>query len=587
MITDNARTVLADPRAPADERFDATAELSKAVRPTSSDLIDPSALIPIVDWVQEQYAEQEMAKAMSRQNVIPFPSKAARGKEPGMQSVYIDDMQVGVLGDYYEKPGQFGFDAMRQMVDQTPILSSVIMTRISQVKRFCRTQENGKGPGFEIRLRDREANVGEDEKKSIQILQDFFTHCGFEKNPRERARLKRDNFTTLMSKLVRDSLTMDSAPLETEFKKDRKLGMDGIYAIDGATIRLCTEAGYQGDDEIKAIQVVQGQIRSAYTFDDLIYVPRNPRTDVLVGGYGLSETELLIKVVTNLLNAMTYNGKFFDSNSIPKGLLHLSGSYDEKDLNAFRRQWNGMVKGINNAWSMPVMVSKDQESKASFENFGVENDEMMFARWITFLTSIVCAIYGIGPDEINFESFSAKTGGLSGGNDTEDKLASSKDKGLRPLLSYFEDTFSDFIVADFSEKYVLRFTGLDEEDDDRLFERQKLSWTVNELRALDNKDEVKEAWGDAPLNPSLVGAWQQEAMTPPEDFGQPGPDGQATPADDGGDRPDFGDGGAGGADDQDFGGADKPLAAPGAPPAADGKEPMTKSFGLPVFVVEP
>lgn len=555
------------------------AELQKSVKPTSSDLIPADQLAPIIEWMKEQAEEQEFNKALSRQNVIPFPSRAAREKEPGMQSVYIDDTTVGMHGDYFEKPGAFGFDAMRQMVDQTPILSSIILTRIRQVQRFCRTQENGKGPGFEIRLRDREANVGADEKQSIQLLQDFFTNCGWETNPRARARLKRDNFTSFLTKLTRDSLTMDSAPIETEFKRDKKLGMDGFYAVDGSTIRLCTEQGYQGDDEIKALQVVSGQLRSVYTFDDLIYVPRNPRTDVQVGGYGFSETELLIKVVTNFLNAMTYNGKFFDSNSIPKGLLHLSGNYDNKDLAAFKRQWNGMVKGINNAWSMPVMVSKDQESKASFENFGVDIDEMAFAKWMVFLTSIACAIYGISPDEINFESFSAKTGGGLAGNDTEEKLASSKDKGLRPLLSYFEDTFSDFIVADFSDKYVFRFAGLDEEDEKQKFEREKLTLTVNEMRAQDNLPKITQQWGDAPLNPSLIGAWQAEAQAPEEDFGQPGGDGEAMPADGGGDKPDFGDGDD--ADGSDFGG--KPaLAAPGAPP----DDQLGKSFGLPVYVVE-
>lgn len=582
MTTDNARTILADPRAPADERFDAMSELQKSNMPTQSDLIASEQLKPIIDWVQESYAEQEMNKAMMANNVIQFPSRAAREGKDGMQSVRLDDNQVGVLGDYYEKPGAFGFEAMRQMVDQTPILSSIVITRIRQVQRFCRVQENGKGPGFEIRLRDRDAHAGETEKQSIQSLQKFFTHCGWETNPRARARLRRDDFSSFMTKLTRDSLTMDSCPIETEFKKDRKLGMDGMYAVDGSTIRLCTEAGYKGEDEIRALQIVQGQIRSAYTFDDLIYVPRNPRSDVLVGGYGMSETELLIKVVTNLLNAMTYNAKFFDSNSIPKGLLHLSGDYDKNDLAAFKRMWTGMVKGINNSWAMPVMVSKDQESKASFENFGVNVDEMMFSKWMVFLTSIACAIYTIGPDEINFESFSSKSGGLGNANDTDEKLTSSKDKGLRPLLSYFENMFSDFVVADFDPKYVFRFTGLDEEDEKQQFERKKLIMTVNEMRAQDSMDAIKEAWGDAPLNPSLISAWQAEQQAGQEDFGTPGQPGEPEAGGDQGDGEDFGD------DEQDFGQQDQGAPAdPGAgQPQPEGQD-FGKSFGLPVFVIEP
>lgn len=583
MKPDTAFNVATDARAPEGERFDANAELQKAA---TQDVIAAERLQPIIDFVRDSYEQQEFGKALTANKVIPFPSKAAREKREGMQSVNLDDSQVGVLGDYYEKPGQFAFDAMRMMVDQTPILASVIWTRIRQVQRFCRAQESGKGPGFEIRLRDKTANVGTDEKASIQSLQNFFMHCGWESNPRKRARLRRDNFSSFMAKLTRDSLTLDSCPIETEFKRDRSLGIDGIYAVDGATIRLCTESGYRGDDDIRAIQVVQGQIRSAYSFDDLIYVPRNPRTDVTVGGYGMSETELLIKVVTNLLNAMTYNGKYFDDNSIPKGLLHLSGNYDTNDLTAFKRQWNGMVKGINNAWTMPVMVSSDQESKASFEKFGADIDEMAFSKWMTFLTSIVCAIYGIGPDEINFESFSSKNGGLSSGNDTEEKLASSKDKGLRPLLSYFEDVLSDYVVSDFSDKYVLRFTGLDEEDEQRVFERKKLTLTVNEMRAEDNLDKITASWGDAPLNPSLIGAWQAEQQQGQEDYGTPGAaDGEGA-LDDGGE--DYGDAGEG---EQDFGAAPAedegaPATAPAAQPDGSAEQPLGKSFGLPIFQVE-
>ena len=77
-----------------------------------------------------------------------------------------------------------------------------------------------------------------------------------------------------MSKSVRDSLVMDSAPIELEWKRDKSKGIDGFYAVDGATIRLCTEKVYDGDDTIFALQVVEGMITSAYTHDDLIYENR-------------------------------------------------------------------------------------------------------------------------------------------------------------------------------------------------------------------------------------------------------------------------------------------------------------------------
>lgn len=571
-MTDIALQTAHNPEAPQDERQDALREAQANVMPSSV-----KDMMPLVDFIARQQEEQEFYKALRKPNVIPFPSKAVQNKNPGMQSVWLDDRQIQMLGDYYEKPSALGFDMMRQMVDQTPILSAVIMTRIRQVKRFCRVPEGGKGPGFQIRLKNQSSTkLQKEEQQSIELLQNFFTNCGWETNPRQRARLKRDNFSNFMSKIVRDSLVLDSAPIETEFKRDKSLGLDGFYAVDGATIRLCNEEGYQGDDEIFALQVVQGNLRAAYTYDDLIYVPRNPRSDVLAGGYGMSETELLVKVVTGFLNAMTYNLKYFDSNAIPKGLLHLSGDYSADDISSFKRYWNSMVRGINNAWTLPVMVSKNQESKASFENFGVDVNEIMFAKWMTFLTSIICAIYGIAPDEINFESFTAGTSSLSG-SDTEEKLINSKDKGLRPLLSHFEDLFSDYIVSEFSDKYVFRWSGLDEKDETQVWEEEKTLLTVNEARKARNWDEIKEDWGNAPLNQTLMQAWmadkQQDAMG---QMGMPMPGGEGAGADgEQGDDPDKA--------------AFQKLLDEGAERqnAEQVDEDMAKSFGFPAFRIEP
>lgn len=563
-MTDNALEVAHNPDAPADEQRDAMREAQQAVMPSTV-----KDMLPLVEYIRRAQEEEELTKALTKPDAVPYPSRAIQKKEPGMQSVYLDERRIQLLGDYYEPPGNFGFDMMRSMVDRTPILSSVIMTRQRQVKRFCRVQESGKGPGFAIKLKDSAAKLGKEEKNSIQLLEGFFTNCGWEANPRQRKRLRRDNFSGFMMKQIRDSLILDSAPIETEWKRNRGLGIDGFYAVDGATIRLCNEDGYDGDDEVFALQVVQGNLRAAYTYDDLIYEPRNPRTDVMVGGYGMSETELLINVVTGLLNAMTYNMKFFDSNSIPKGLLHLSGDYSESDLNAFKRYWNAMVKGINNAWSLPVMVSKNQESKAAFEKFGVDIDDVMFAKWMTFLTSIVCAVYGMAPDEINFESFSAGNTSALSGHDTEEKLINSKDKGLRPLLSHFEDVFSDYIVAEFGDKYVFRWTGLDELTPEQAWiEEQSLS-TLNEARKARGQEELD--WGDCPLNQVTMGAYMQ-SQQPQDDYGNP--DAPGAPGDQFGTQDDKGN-----PEDNEPGGE--------KPGADDNGEDMQKAFGLPVFRVEP
>ncbi len=524
-MADDARSVLADPRAPAAERFDAQAELSKGVAPSRSDLLPQDAVKEAIAYINETGA----GDALMKSQVVMTGRTSAAPPKRGMQSVAVDTLQMGGGGEYVERQGHLGFHGMRQMVNQTPILNAVVMTRIRQISRFCQPSEDG-GPGFEIRHVDRKHKLTGGEAKGAQLLTQWFRHCGWEFNPRARKKLGRDNFSGLMSKLVRDSLTMDACPIETEWRTDKSLGLDGLYAVDGATVRLCSEQGYEGNDKIYALQVIEGRIATTYTQDQLIYEVRNPRADVALGGYGLGETELLIRTVTGFLNAMNYNIAGFDNNAIPKGLLHLNGNYDSADLAAFKRYWNATVKGVNNAWTLPVMVSKDQESKASFEKFGVDFDEMYFAKWMTFLTSIVCSIYGMDPAEINFESFAAAKSSLSG-SDTAEKLTNSKDVGLHPNMAFFEALWTDFVVAEFDPDLCFRWVGVEQEDQDKAWEAKKLILKVDELRA----EQGYGPWGAedngvdlgaAPINPSLLAPWQasQAGLQPPEPEEPQGPD---------------------------------------------------------------
>lgn len=602
-MSESATAIAFDPAAPADERSEALGEIQKAHAPKStSELLPMDAIGDMVAGIRDNFEETAFLKAIDPK-VVPFPSERSKAGKAGMQSVIVDDWNISLQGEYWEKPGMLSFQAMRSMVEQTPVLNAVILTRQRQVQRFCQISESGDdAPGFEIRHVDKSHQITDSERESIKLLNRFMVNCGWEFSPRQRKKLRRDSLSQFMAKSVRDSLSMDSCAIETEMKRDRSKGIDGFYSVDGATIRLCSENGYRGDDELFAIQVVEGRVSTAYTFDDLIYEARNPRSDVRACGYGLSETELLIRVVTGFLNAMTYNIKGFDSNSIPKGMLHLTGNYDDASIAAFKRYWNAMVRGVNNAWALPVMVSKDQESKAGFEKFGVEFNEMYFSKWMTFLTSIICAIYGMSPAEINFDSFSGgNTSPLSGG-DTAEKLAASKDSGLRPLLAYFQNLFTDYIIGDFSDKYVFRWTGLDPEDADRKFERAKLTLTVNEMRAEDGRDAMEGPIGEAPLNPSLVGVWSQ--MQQAAQGGEPSQEGEEGEEEDYGQVPDDKEGqdDAGGSDGNDAGDDAQGSEAEPATTGAAGREAeegepekvakdfgkdaagdFGKSFGLPVI----
>lgn len=514
----------------------------------SDDLIPSDIVQEMIDFWKDKPL---MEKGIRYPDNRLYNPKSKEGKGP--KSIGPQDYSTtGRFGDYWVKPTPLDPLTIRQVIDQTPILSMVVLDEMRQLSQFGKPQRDFGGFGFVITTADRSQELAADDQRAIRALTGFIDNCGWERDPRKRRRIGRDSFEKFIQKIVCDTLSLDAAAIETEFKLNRSQGMDGFYAVDGATIRLTVDDGYEEDDAVYALQLVDGTIRTAYTYDELIFEPRNPRTDVRFHGYGYSEVELIIKIVTGFLNALNYNLRGFDDSAIPKGILHLTGEYDQAALNAFKRTWNAMTKGVGRAWELPILSSPDPAAKAAFERMG-DYSEMHFAKFMTFFASIAFAVYGRSPEEFNFESFSAGRSSLSG-SDTAAKIEMGRKTAVLTRLSYVENLINNYILGTFGDRYVLRFTGLDNEQQERAELRKDIMTWNMALREAGYK-EREDALGDAPLNPSLLSAWMQmqqpeeggsdesvedapegvdsEDAPEPEDGDEPQDDGQATGNDDG------------------------------------------------------
>ena len=521
----NARELLqlaSNPGAPASERVDARGQLERTYAPTRSELPSPKQVTDLAQVIMQTYQQQDLLKAANSETATvtgDFQRPFAPPKPHEAKSILVDEsgMFGAVPGGYKTRPTQFGAAHLRALVENTPLINAIIMRRIRTVTRFLRPAESRRDIYFEIRRNDYTGTVKERKGPEETALEQFLIHSGWEGNPVKMRKLKRDYLSAFMTKSIRDILTLDAWAIETVPTANGRM-IDGYHAVDAGTVYLASEEGYMGDDEIVAIQVVNGVPMTSYRADELVYTVQNPRTDILHYGYGYAPPEMIIKIVTGYLNALTYNLKGFDSNSIPKGMLTLFGSYDEKQLAFFKQQWNAMVRGVNNQWALPVMASETKEGGAEFTKFGVEFTDMYFSKWMVLLTSIVCSVYGMDPAEVYSESFSAGKSSLSG-SDMAERLADARDTGLEPLMSYIQDTMTNYIIARITPDYVLRFVGIQPGDLDKQHEVDKLVLTANEMREKHGTERTEEAWGDMPLNPAL----QQAAMgaqQPGE--GQPG-----------------------------------------------------------------
>ncbi|AYP68576.1 portal protein [Exiguobacterium phage vB_EalM-132] len=444
--------------------------------------------------------------------------KSERVQAP--QSIVEDPLALINAMGFKDKPARVTYDTLRKMANRNSVISAVIQTRVNQVSTFTQPARYTKdGVGFEIKLRDPKKKPTDDQKATMLAIEAFIENCGYSYNPH------RDDFDTFVRKVVRDSLTYDQ--LTFEVVPDRMGRPAEIYAVDASTVRAAkiesdNVEGYitpdnyfnNADNEIKWVQVVDNKIISEFTGNELAFAIRNPRTDINIHPYGFSELEILIHQVTAHLWAEEYNSRFFSQGGTTKGILNLKGQNVSKpQLDAFRRQWTAQLAGMTGAWKTPVVSVEGLE----YINVSQSNREMEYEMWLNYLINIVCAVYQIDPAEINFPNRGGAggSGGGLGEGGIEDRLKSSKDKGLRPLLRFVESVVNRHIIRRFSSEYTFNFVGLNGESEQERMEKANKAVrsfkTINEVRAANDEPPLEN--GDIILDPTYINyVLQKEQM---------------------------------------------------------------------------
>lgn len=405
--------------------------------------------------------------------------------------VMIDDplALVTSLG-FKDKPFSLSYDTLRKMSVRNSVIASIIQTRVNQVSAFSQPARFTKdGVGFEITLRDTKQAPDDEQRRVILALEAFIDNCGYSYDP------SRDDFNTFLKKLTRDTLTYDQMCFE--IVPDRLGRPSEMYAVDGSTIRAATIEPDRGEEyitnttqpenDIRWVQVYQGDVIAQFSGNELAFAIRNPRTDINIQPYGFSELEVLIHQVTSHLWAEEYNSRYFSQGGTTKGILNLKGQNVSKEqLDAFRRQWTAQLAGMTGAWKTPVVSVDGLE----YINVSQSNREMEYEMWMNYLINICCAVYQIDPAEINFPNRGGSGGGSGGGlgeGGIEDRLKNSKDKGLRPLLQFMESVINRFIIRRFSPDYKFSFIGLDKET-----EKDRLELKDKEVRTFKTINEVRK-----------------------------------------------------------------------------------------------
>lgn len=437
-------------------------------------------------------ASQEIAKIQQKPNV-------------DAKAYLIDPLQFTANLGYKDKLFSLTYTTLRRMA-KTPIINSIIKTRKNQIADFAEPQADRYNTGFVIRKKPIggvEQKMDNEDRKIANAITDFILNCG------SSSSWTGDDFDTFIRKIVEDSLTFDQMTFECV--RNRRGKLEYFLATDASTFRMAESAfksdydnsffhrngaGVFANESLRDlnkqihgyypqyVQVYQNAVVNEFYPWELCFGVRNPSTWVEANGYGCSELEDLINVVTSLLWGDEYNRRFFSQGSAPKGLLRIKSGMNEKALQQFKQQWQAMISGVMQSWKTPVV-----EADVDWIDLQKNNRDMEYNAWMEYLIKLACAIYSIDPTEIGWDiSRSAGNSGLYEASQAE-RLQHSKDKGLYPILKFIQRKINKYIVEQINPDYEFVFMGLN-----GMTIEKELEMDIKKIGSFATVNEIREKW---------------------------------------------------------------------------------------------
>lgn len=425
---------------------------------------------------------------------------------------------------------RLSYDMLRMMV-RVPFVATIVHTRCNEVGEMATPQSSPFSLGFVIETRERKKTPTKAEQKEIERLSGFFSHCGFW-TPDQM--VGRDNLEVMLRKIVRDSLTYDQVNFEIIPGRGGKPG--AFVALPAHTIRLARPHGRTfepGNDQpqqispsdVAIVQVIRNQIKAEWTAKQCCWGVRRPRTDIESCGYGWPELEEVVEIVTYLLWGTDYNASQFRQGFMGEGIMSLMGDMPEHHLDAFRREFQSLMSGVTNAWTIPIVNFASDKAKLEWTDFRKNNRDMEFSTWLNWLYKVLSSVYQFDPAQAGFVfGLEGQTSSMGGQQTPMDRVKLSRDKGLRPLLRSIAYWFNDYLVEPLNPDFLFRFAGYDamEEQDKLDLDIKRLAnfMTVNEMRGEYDLDERED--GDVILNQVWLQAKQGAEMGGEEGEGEEG-----------------------------------------------------------------
>lgn len=416
-------------------------------------------------------------------------------KNDQVKSFFVDPTTSLNNYGYLSTPQKINDFTLRRMAQGSPVIKAIIETRVEQIADFLEPQSDKYSHGFVIRKKrkyysgDDEEEVTKEDQDKIQLLTEFMLRGCADSSIEEMC----DDLQTWGRKTVKDTLTIDKIASEIVYNNAGTLPV-GFIPVDASTIYFADNK-YDANGNFKPkssdskdpkyVQVLNGEIRSEYFNEEMMFAVRNPQTNMYTNGYGESELEVLIGTVTAMLQGDAYNSNIFKVGSTPSGIFRVQGNINESRLREFKTQWANSMSGYSNNGRMAFL----EADKMEFVDLSKSNRDMEYSKFQEYLIKLACAVYKISPEEIGFTVQGSNSQSMFQ-DSGEKRLEYSKSKGLKPLLKFLQRQINNKLISKIAPDFEFVFVGLDAES-----EEKELDMAIKKASSFKSFKEIRRERG--------------------------------------------------------------------------------------------
>jgi hypothetical protein len=427
------------------------------------------------------------------------------------------------------------------------LVNTILQIRCDTLLRFSRRQERRFEMGFRVIMKNPAEKVTEQDKKNMFDIEEYILKCGRTDSVPIGQEMSFGEFLKLTTW---DALSIGYIGVEKintmggALHRFRPLPAETLYRVDPFVSKSQIEQqikqaevtyrkpksdndpNYDGEYYAQPVEywkyvqtATDGRILTVFGDNEMVFKLFNPKNFADSNGYSISMVEQAVSMITNHMNVESYNQNFFTHGHAAKGILHLKGTVTQNSLASFRRQFYNTISGSNNAWRTPIVAGLDD---VQWVPMSVSAKEMEYINYNSHIMRCICAQFQIDPLELGLDYLTSANGRASAAakESGQFKITYSRERGLIPILMFFEDFINNDILPaldpTFASRYVFKFFGYtDETAQTEVSLRQAQMSTfasMNDLLRWEEKPQLDMDIANMPLNQGFI-ALMEKNMT--------------------------------------------------------------------------